>query len=332
MHSRNLENPLAAVQMGLIYVNPEGPDGNPDPIAAANDIRDTFGRMAMDDEETVALIAGGHTFGKTHGAGAGDARGRRARRRRPRRAGLRLAQQASAPARARDTITSGLEVTWTTTPTQVEQQLLREPVRLRVGADQEPGRRAPVGGRRTARGDHSRCARPVEEAPADDADHRPVAALRPGLREDLAPLPARTRDQFADAFARAWFKLTHRDMGPRARYLGPEVPTEELIWQDPMPAVDHPLDRRAGHRGAEGEDPGVRPDGLAAGVDRLGLGLDLPRLRQARRRQRRAHPPRAAEGLGGQPAGAAGEGADDAGRHPAEFNGASAARRSRWPT
>ena len=123
-------------------------------------------------------------------------------------------------------------------------------------------------------------------------------------------------DQFADAFARAWFKLTHRDMGPIARYLGPLVPKETLIWQDPIPAVDHPLVDDSGRRRAEGEDPRVRPDGVAARLDRLGVGLDLPRLRQARRRQRRAHPPRAAEGLGGQPAGRAREGAAEARSDP----------------
>ena len=141
-------------------------------------------------------------------------------------------------------------------------------------------------------------------------------------------------DQFADAFARAWFKLTHRDMGPRARYLGPEVPAEELIWQDPIPAVNHPLIDAQDIAVAEEQDPGFRSVGLAAGFDRLGVGLHVPRLRQARRRERRPHSPGAAEGLGSQPARPTGEGAQDAGRHPerVQQRRSPAARRSRWPT
>ena len=225
--------------MGLIYVNPEGPNGNPDPIAAARDIRETFARMAMNDEETVALIAGGHTFGKTHGAGPASHVGPE-----PEAAGLEeqgLGWKSSfGTGKGGDTITSGLEVTWTQTPTKwsnyffenlfgYEWELTKSP----AGAHQWVAK----GSRR----DRSRRARSVEEAPADHADHGPLAAVRPGLRKDFAALPDEHPDQFADAFARAWFKLTHRDMGPRARYLGPEVPAEELIWQDPIPASNHKL-------------------------------------------------------------------------------------------
>ena len=236
--------------MGLIYVNPEGPDGNPDPLAAAHDIRDTFGRMAMNDEETVALIAGGHTFGKTHGAGPASTTSAHE----PEAAGLEAQgfgwKNSFGTGKGGDTITSGLEVTWTTTPTQVEQQLLREPVRLRMGADQEPGRRAAVGGQgRAARPSRMRTIRRRSCVPT-------MLTTDLALRFDPAYEKISRRflenpDQFADAFARAWFKLTHRDMGPRARYLGPEVPAEELIWQDPIPAVDHPLVDDEGHRGAE---------------------------------------------------------------------------------
>ena len=270
----------------------------------------------MNDEETVALIAGGHTFGKTHGAGDRDATSAPSRKaRRIEEQGLGWKSSYGTRQGRRHHHQRPRRSPGRTTPTQVEQQLLREPVRLRVGADQEPGRRAPVEAEgRRGRRHGARRARPVEAPRADHADHRPRAALRPGLREDLAALPSRTRTQFADAFARAWFKLTHRDMGPRARYLGPEVPKEELIWQDPIPGRRSSADRRQGHRRAEGQDPRLGPVGLAAGLDRLGLGVDLPRLRQARRRQRRAHPPRAAEGLGGQPAGAAREGAGEARR------------------
>ena len=215
-----------------------------------------------------------------------------------------------------DTITSGLEVTWTTTPTKwsnnffenlfgFEWELTKSP----AGAQQWVAK----GGAGAGTIPHAH----------DPSKRLPPTMLTTdlSLRFDPAYEKISRRfldnpDQFADAFARAWFKLTHRDMGPRARYLGPEVPAEELIWQDPIPTVDHPLVDAAGHRGAQEEGAGVGPDGAAARLDRLGLGLDLPRLRQARRRQRRAHPPGAAEGLGGQPAGAAREGAEDARGHP----------------
>jgi catalase-peroxidase len=237
---RDLENPLAAVQMGLIYVNPEGPNGKPDPLAAARDIRETFGRMAMNDEETVALIAGGHTFGKTHGAGPASHVGPE-----PEAAGLEQQglgwKSTFGTGKGGDAITSGLEVTWTTTPTKwsnnffenlfgFEWELTRSP----AGAQQW----RPKGGAGDGTVPHA---------------HDPSKRIAPSmLTTDLALRfdPAYEKisrrflanpDQFADAFARAWFKLTHRDMGPRARYLGPEVPKEELIWQDPIPAVNHKL-------------------------------------------------------------------------------------------
>jgi catalase-peroxidase len=237
---RNLEDPLAAVQMGLIYVNPQGPNGNPDPIAAARDIRETFRRMAMNDEETVALIAGGHTFGKTHGAGPESHVG-------PDTEAAPIEEQSLGwrstfgTGKGADTITSGLEVTWTTTPTKwsndyfkhlfgYEWELTKSP----AGAHQWK----PQGGAGAGTVPHA---------------HDPAKRIAPSmLTTDLSlrfdPVYERISrrfqehpDQFADAFARAWFKLTHRDMGPRARYLGPEVPAEELIWQDPIPAVNHTL-------------------------------------------------------------------------------------------
>ena len=239
IHSRNLENPLAAVQMGLIYVNPEGPDGNPDPITAAKDIRDTFGRMAMNDEETVALIAGGHTFGKTHGAAPASHVAPE-----PEAAGLDEQgfgwKNSFGTGKGADTITSGLEVTWTTTPTKWSNNFFEN----LFGYEWE-----------------------LTKSPAGAQQWRPKSAgaapcrMRTIPRRNIAPSmlttdlalrfdPAYEKisrrfmenpDQLADAFARAWFKLTHRDMGPRARYLGPEVPAEELIWQDPIPAVNHKL-------------------------------------------------------------------------------------------
>ena len=237
---RDLENPLGAVQMGLIYVNPEGPNGNPDPLKAARDIRETFARMAMNDEETVALIAGGHTFGKTHGAGDATLVG-------PEPEAAPLEQQGFgwksgyASGKGRDAITSGLEVTWTTTPTKwsndffthlfgYEWELTKSP----AGAHQwKPKGDAGAG---------------TVPDPQDPSKPRAPSMLTTdlALRFDPAYEKISRRffenpDQLADAFARAWFKLTHRDMGPLARYLGPEVPKEELLWQDPVPAVNHPL-------------------------------------------------------------------------------------------
>jgi len=238
---RELENPLGAVQMGLIYVNPEGPNGNPDPIAAAKDIRETFGRMAMNDEETVALIAGGHTFGKTHGAadpskyvGAEPA-------------GATIEEQSMGwkntfgKGHGKDTITSGLEGAWTTTPTKwsnnyfwnlfgYEWELTKSP----AGAYQWIPK-------------HGMGAATVPDAHDPDLKHAPIMLTTDlSLRMDPAYEKISRRffenpDEFADAFAKAWFKLTHRDMGPKTRYLGPEVPAEDLIWQDPIPAVTHPL-------------------------------------------------------------------------------------------
>jgi catalase-peroxidase len=237
---RDLENPLGAVQMGLIYVNPEGPNGNPDPLKAARDIRETFARMAMNDEETVALIAGGHTFGKTHGAGDATLVG-------PEPEAAPLEQQgfgwksAYGSGKGRDAITSGLEVTWTTTPTKwsndffthlfgYEWELTKSP----AGAHQwKPKGDAGAG---------------TVPDPQDPSKPRAPSMLTTDLAlrfdpayEKISRRFLENPDQLADAFARAWFKLTHRDMGPLARYLGPEVPKEELLWQDPVPAVNHPL-------------------------------------------------------------------------------------------
>src|SRR5579863_9567512 len=237
---RELEDPLGAVQMGLIYVNPEGPNGNPDPLASARDIRETFGRMAMNDEETVALIAGGHTFGKTHGAGPSDAVGPA-----PEAAPIELQglgwASSYATGKGRDAITSGLEVTWTPTPITWDNSFLEtlfgyewELTSSPAGAHQwQPKDGAGAG---------------AVPDPADPSLRRPPTMLTTDLSLRMDPVyePISRRflehpDQFADAFARAWFKLTHRDMGPIARYLGPLVPKEALIWQDPIPAADHPL-------------------------------------------------------------------------------------------
>lgn len=240
IHGRNLENPLAAVQMGLIYVNPEGPDGNPDPIAAARDIRETFARMAMNDEETVALIAGGHSFGKTHGAAPASHVGPE-----PEAAGLEQQglgwSNSFGTGKGGDTITSGLEVTWTTTPTKwsnnffenlfgYEWELTKSP----AGAQQWTPKNGAGAG--TVPHAHDESKRIAPALLTTDLALRFDPAYEKISRRFLA-----NPDQFADAFARAWFKLTHRDMGPRARYLGSEVPAEELIWQDPIPAVNHPV-------------------------------------------------------------------------------------------
>jgi len=234
IHSRDLENPLAAVQMGLIYVNPEGPDGNPDPLKAAFDIRDTFGRMAMDDEETVALIAGGHSFGKTHGAGPADnvdvepeAAGLESQ-------GLGWANRFGT-GKGGDTITSGLEVTWTRTPAQWSHDFFE----ILFGHEWELTK-SPAGAHQWVAKDSEAI---IPDAHDPSKKHRPTMLTTDlSLRVDPAYEKISRRfladpQAFADAFARAWFKLTHRDMGPRSRYLGPEIPAEEFVWQDPVPAA-----------------------------------------------------------------------------------------------
>ncbi len=238
VHSRRLENPLAAVQMGLIYVNPEGPDGNPDPLLAAKDIRDTFARMAMDDEETVALIAGGHTFGKTHGAGPADNVGAEPEADELEAQGFGWHNKFGS-GKGGDTITSGIEVTWTQTPTLWSNKFFENLFGFEWELEKSPA------------GAHQWVAK---GAPEDvPFAHDKTRMQRPKmLTTDLSlrfdpiygPISKRFLENpqsFADAFARAWFKLTHRDMGPRVRYLGPEVPKEELVWQDPLPAIEHAL-------------------------------------------------------------------------------------------
>ncbi|KAA0995505.1 catalase/peroxidase HPI [Pseudomonas sp. ANT_J12] len=237
-HGRNLENPLAAVQMGLIYVNPEGPEGEPDPVRSAIDIRETFGRMAMNDEETVALIAGGHAFGKTHGAGPADNVGAE-----PEAAGLEQQglgwKNSFGTGKGPDTITSGLEVTWTTTPTRWSNNYLEnlfgfewELTKSPAGAHQWTPKNGAGAG--------------IIPDAFDPAKRRNPTMLTSDLALRFDPIyePISRRflanpDQLADAFARAWYKLIHRDMGPLSRYLGPEMPAEELLWQDPIPALDH---------------------------------------------------------------------------------------------
>jgi catalase-peroxidase len=238
IHSRNLENPLAASHMGLIYVNPEGPDGVPDPIAAAKDIRDTFGRMAMNDEETVALIAGGHSFGKTHGAAPSSFVGKEPEAADIEEQGLGW-RNSYGSGKGADTITSGLEVTWTTTPTKWSNNFFENLFKYDWELTKSPG------------GAHQWIAKDAEEIIPHAFD--PSKKLKPTmLTTDLSlkldPGFAKISrhfyenpDAFADAFARAWFKLTHRDLGPRSRYLGPEVPKEVLLWQDPIPERDHEL-------------------------------------------------------------------------------------------
>jgi catalase-peroxidase len=235
---RELENPLAAVQMGLIYVNPEGPNGKPDPLAAAKDIRETFARMAMNDEETVALIAGGHSFGKTHGAGDASLVGPEPEAASIEDQGLGWKSRFGA-GKGKDAITGGPEVTWTTTPTKWSNNFFEN----LFGYEWELTK-SPAGAYQwKAKGD----AATIPDAFDPSKRHAPsMLTTDLALRFDPAYEKISRRfhenpDQFADAFARAWFKLTHRDMGPRARYLGPEVPAEELIWQDPVPAVDHEL-------------------------------------------------------------------------------------------
>lgn len=237
-HSRNLEQPLAAVQMGLVYVNPEGPDGNPDPVAAAKDIRDTFGRMAMNDEETVALIAGGHTFGKTHGAAPADHVGKE-----PEAVGMEEQgfgwSNSFGSGKGADTITSGLEVTWTKTPTQWSNDYFEHLFEFEWELT-----KSPAGAHQWVAKDAGNI---IPDAYDSEKKHLPTMLTTDlSMRFDPAYEKISRRfyenpEEFSDAFARAWFKLTHRDMGPIVRYLGPDVPAEELIWQDHVPAVTYPL-------------------------------------------------------------------------------------------
>jgi catalase-peroxidase len=236
--SQKLETPLAAAHMGLIYVNPEGPDGNPDPIAAAKDIRVTFGRMAMNDEETVALIAGGHSFGKTHGAASSQHVGKE-----PEAAGIESQgfgwSNSFGSGKGADAITSGIEVTWTKTPIQWSNNFFENLFGFEWELTKSPG------------GAHQWVAKDAEEIIPDAFDaskRRKPTMLTTDLSLRMDPVYEKISrhfmenpDDFADAFARAWFKLTHRDMGPKTRYLGPDVPKEDLIWQDPIPAIDHAL-------------------------------------------------------------------------------------------
>ncbi|PLX84000.1 MAG: catalase/peroxidase HPI, partial [Desulfuromonas sp.] len=237
---RQLDNPLAAVQMGLIYVNPEGPNGEPDPVASGIDVRETFARMAMNDEETVALVAGGHTFGKCHGAGDAAQVGPDPEAAPVEQQGLGW-KSSFGSGMGGDTISSGIEGAWKPNPTQFDMGYLKVLFKYEWELVKSPACA------------HQWLAKDVDEEDMVVDAHDPTKKLRPmmttadlSLRFDPVYEPIARRylanpEEFADAFARAWFKLTHRDMGPRARYLGPEVPEEELIWQDPIPAVDHPL-------------------------------------------------------------------------------------------
>jgi catalase-peroxidase len=299
---RDLENPLAAVQMGLIYVNPEGPDGNPDPVASGKDVRETFARMAMNDEETVALVAGGHTFGKCHGAGDAAHVGPE-----PEAAGIEeqgLGWKSSfGSGKGGDTISSGIEGAWKPNPTTWDMGYLKVLFKYEWELVKSPA------------GANQWLAKDVDEEDMVVDAHDPSKKHRPmmttadlSLRfdpiyEPIARNYLENPDKFADAFARAWFKLTHRDMGPRSRYLGPEVPAEELIWQDPVPEVDHELIDEKDIADLKGQDPCLGPVDSGTGLNRLVVGIHVPRLRQTRRCKRGAHSPCAAKGLESQPAG-----------------------------
>ena len=297
---RELQSPLAAVQMGLIYVNPEGPNGEPDPVAAAHDIRETFGRMAMNDEETVALIAGGHTFGKTHGAANPDDYVG------PEPEGAPLEEQGLGwissfnSGKGRDAITSGLEVTWTARPTQWTNMYWEN----LFGYEWELTR-SPAGAYQWQPKDGAG-ANTVPD-PEDGSLTRQPTMLTTDLSLRMDPVYEQISrrfyenpDEFADAFARAWFKLTHRDMGPIQRYLGPEVPSEELVWQDPVPAVDHEL---VGDAEIADLKERVLATGLSVGQlasTAWGAAASLPAQRQAGWRQRRPPAPGPPAQLGGQ--------------------------------
>jgi catalase (peroxidase I) len=299
-----LDNPLAAVQMGLIYVNPEGVNSQPDPLRTAQDIRLTFARMAMNDEETVALTAGGHTVGKCHGNGdagllgpdpeAADVEGQ----------GLGWRNH-NGKGFGRDTVSSGIEGAWTTHPTKWDNGYFH----MLFTYDWEL-KKSPAGAWQWEPIDIKEEDKPVDvEDPSirlmpimTDAD---MAMIKDPAYRKISERFYKDPDYFADVFARAWFKLTHRDMGPKVRYIGPEVPEEDLLWQDPVPARPHRLRRGRG----QGADRRERPFGRRHGRHRLGQCPHLPRLGHARRGQRCPHPPRTAEGLGRQRARAAGQGA-----------------------
>ena len=274
---RELENPLAAVQMGLIYVNPEGPNGNPDPVASGRDVRETFARMAMNDEETVALVAGGHTFGKAHGAGDPALVGREPEGAPIEEMGLGW-KNAFGTGKGVHTTTSGIEGAWKPNPTTwdmgyfdmlfgYEWELTKSP----AGAHQWVAK--------NVRPEHM-----IPDAHDPSKKHPPMMTTADlSLRFDPAYEKISRRfhqnpQEFADAFARAWFKLTHRDMGPRVRYLGPEVPAEELIWQDPVPAVDHELVDEQDIAALKATVLAFGPVHPPAGDHRLGVGSDVPRL------------------------------------------------------
>ncbi len=237
---RELENPLAAVQMGLIYVNPEGPNGKPDPLASARDIRETFARMAMNDEETVVLVAGGHTFGKTHGAGDVAHVGREPEGAPIEAQGLGWLSTFRS-GKGGDTITSGLEGAWTSNPVKWDMGYFDVLLGYEWELEKSPAGAWQWAAKGLAEKDHAPAAHdPTKRVPLMMSTADMAMKMDPAYAEISKRFHANP-DQFADAFARAWFKLTHRDMGPRVRYLGPEVPAEDLIWQDPVPPVDHPL-------------------------------------------------------------------------------------------
>ena len=313
---RELAEPFGAVQMGLIYVNPQGPNGNPDPLAAARDIRETFRRMAMNDEETVALIAGGHTFGKTHGAALESNVG-------PEPEGAPLQEQGLGWAnsygtgKGGDAITSGLEGTWTPSPVTWDNSFFE----TLFGYEWQKVK-SPAGAWQWIPTDPA-AANTVADAHDPAKRHTPVMLTTDlSLRMDPVYGPISRHfyenpQELADAFAKAWFKLTHRDMGPITRYLGPLVPAEPQIWQDPVPPVSHELIGAADIAALKGT---ILASGLT--ISQLvstawAVGVDVPRHRQARWRQRGAHPPRPPARLGGQQPRRAGTGAADPGGDPA---------------
>ncbi len=331
---RDLENPLAATQMGLIYVNPEGPNTVPDPLTAARDIRETFRRMGMNDEETVALIAGGHTFGKTHGAADPD------KYLGPDPEGARIEEQGLGWAssygtgKGADAISSGLEGTWTPTPTRWDNSFFETLFGYEWDLELSPAglwQWIPKDGGGAGT---------VPDAHDPSKTHAPtILTTDLALRFDPVYEPIARRflehpDQLADAFARAWFKLTHLDMGPIQRYLGPLVPRRDAALAGPGPRRGPRARPAGGHRRAQDPDSRLGAVDRRARRHRVGVGVDVPHQRQARRGERGAHPPRAAAELGGQRARAAGAGA----AHPRGDPGVAstapgrAARRSRWPT